>query len=69
MPSRSWRTPRSFRMTATAGPRRTSTERRVEKRIDTLCEICFRRVKGLSVEEYERLYGCKALLGEEEARV
>ena len=28
-----------------------------------ICEICFRRVKGLSVEEYERLYGCKALLG------
>ena len=34
-----------------------------------ICEICFRRVKGLTVEEYERLYGCKALLGEEEARV
>ena len=34
-----------------------------------VCEICFRRIKGLTVEEYERLYGCKALLGEEEARV
>ena len=33
-----------------------------------ICEICFRRVKGLTVEEYERLYGCEALLGEGEAR-
>ena len=34
-----------------------------------VCEICFRRMKGITVEEYEALYGFEAKLGEEEARV
>ena len=33
-----------------------------------ICEACFRRIKGLTVKEYERLYECEATLGEGETR-